>query len=437
MDYEEAISFDNLLKALKRCRRGTIWKSSIAGYWINRLKNTYKLRQEILSGKYRISKYLWFRITEPKEREIYASYIKDRQYQHSIIDNIVYPTLSKNFIKGNCACQKEKGTKFCIDYLLKQLREYARKHHNQGYVLQCDIKKFFPSTNHNVACKMLYEKLDEKTAKACSDVIRSFAEVSIAKILMTKGYEKDKAHNIGHRLSTRILYGGNINRVLKDLPVDIANELKDEISKNDFIGVGLGSQVTQTTQITLLDALDHYITEVLGIKVYVRYMDDFILVHESKEYLKYCRQKIAEFLIPYRLRLNNKTQLFPVNRGMIMLHWHIRVTDTGKVIIRKHRIVLNREKRKLRKQKKLLDKGAITFKEIEHSFQCWQSCIVQQGCYNQIIRMRKFYFDLFGRKAIEWNLKKRRLKKQGIRTFYSTLEASYQKCCVNDMMMPY
>lgn len=224
---------------------------------------------------------------------------------------------------------------------------------------------------------------------------------------------------------------------MKDLPVDIANELKDEISKNDFIGVGLGSQVTQTTQITLLDALDHYITEVLGIKVYVRYMDDFILVHESKEYLKHCKQKIAEFLIPYRLRLNNKTQLFPVNRGMIMLHWHIRVTDTGKVIIRKHRIVLNREKRKLRKQKKLLDKGAITFKEIEHSFQCWQSCIVQQGCYNQIIRMRKFYFDLFGRKAIEWNLKKRRLKKQGIRTFYSTLEASYQKCCVNDMMMPY
>ena len=101
MDYNEAISFRNLLRALRRCRRGTIWKASIAGYWINRLKNTYKLRQELLHGKYRISRYLWFIITEPKLREIYASYIKDRQFQHAIIDNIVYPTLSKDFIKGN------------------------------------------------------------------------------------------------------------------------------------------------------------------------------------------------------------------------------------------------------------------------------------------------------------------------------------------------
>lgn len=435
MDYTEAISFRNLLRALRRCRRGTIWKASIAGYWINRLKNTYKLRQELLHGKYRISRYLWFIITEPKLREIYASYIKDRQFQHAIIDNIVYPTLSKDFIKGNCACQKGKGTKFCIDYLLKQLREFARQHHNQGYVLQCDIKKFFPSTNHNIVCKMLHEKLDEQTAKVCSDVIRSFSEVAIAKFLMTKGYKKNQAHYIGHKISNHMLYGCNIKKVMKELPKDIADELEAKIKENDFVGVGLGSQVTQTTQIALLSALDHYITETLGIKVYVRYMDDFILVHESKEYLQYCKQKISEFLVPYRLMLNNKTQLYPISRGIIMLHWQIRVTNTGKVIIRKHRIVINREKRKLLKQKKLLDNGKITMEQIEVSYHCWQSCIVQQGCFNQIKRMRKYYFDLFGRKAKEWNFRKRLLNRQEKNLLYSISESSYQECCVNGMRM--
>lgn len=66
MEYEEAISFQNLLKALKRCIKGTLWKESTAKYWHNRLKNTYKLRKELINGLYRISQYLWFIITEPK-----------------------------------------------------------------------------------------------------------------------------------------------------------------------------------------------------------------------------------------------------------------------------------------------------------------------------------------------------------------------------------
>ena len=111
----------------------------------------------------------------------------------------------------------------------------------------------------------------------------------------------------------------------------------------DFRGVGLGSQVIQTTQVTLLSGLDRYITETLGIKVYVRYMDDFVLVHESKEYLSYCWDMIKRFLAGLKLVLNPKTQLYRLEQGIILLHWRIIVTVTGKVVIHKHRVKINKQ----------------------------------------------------------------------------------------------
>lgn len=409
MDYEEAVGFQSLLDALKRSVKGTLWKESTAKYWHNRLKNTYKLRRELSNGSYRISQYLWFVITEPKEREIFASYIKDRQYQHAIIDNIVYPAVTEKFIRANCACQKGKGTKFFIDLMLRQLREYARIHGHEGYVLQLDIKKFFASTEHDVVIKCISEYVDEKTSKACSDVIRSFVEIEFAKLLMPF-MDKKTAHRFGHKIAAVFIYGGDMQRAMRGLTARQAAVIQERIGKGNFKGVGLGSQVTQTTQLTLLNGLDHYIVEDLHIEVYGRYMDDAALVHESKEYLKYCKVKIGEFLGTLHLILNEKTQLYPLKRGIILLHWRIMVTITGKVVIHKHRRKINKQRRKLRKQKKLLDAGEMTMQDVETSMQCWQAGILQQKCYKQVMQMRRYYWHLFGRRAPEWSPKKRRYK---------------------------
>ncbi len=434
MEYDEAIEFHNLLKALKRCIKGTLWKESTAKYWHNRLKNTYILRRELLLGYYRISTYLWFVITEPKEREIFASFIKDRQLQHALVDNVVYPAVSKEFIEGNCACQKGKGTQFCVDLLVKQLRAYARVHGYEGYVLQLDIKKFFPSTSHEVVSNCLRQYVDEKTAKACSDVISSFVEIEFAKILMKHGMDKKTAHKAGHKISSFMVYGGKWYSVIKGLSPEQVEAVTERIKKGDFRGVGLGSQVTQTTQITLLNGLDHYIVEELKLPVYVRYMDDAVMVHENKEYLRYCKGKIAEFLSTIKLTLNEKTQLYPLRRGVIMLHWRVVIGITGKVAIHKRRSKINRERRKLRKQKKLLDEGRMTIQDVETSFQCWQAHILQQKCYMQVIRMRRYYFWLFERRPPEWNAKFRRLKMLDEIILSSMPEAAQWECCVNGMI---
>ena len=86
-----------------------MWKDSVAGYSANGLKNTYKLRQSLLNGTYKIDPYQKFTIKEPKEREIIAIRIKDRQFpQRSLCDNILYPEVTSHFIYDNCACQLGK-----------------------------------------------------------------------------------------------------------------------------------------------------------------------------------------------------------------------------------------------------------------------------------------------------------------------------------------
>ena len=434
MEYEEAISFQNLLHALKRCTKGTLWKESTAKYWHNRLKNTYRLRKELLKGTYRISQYLWFTITEPKEREIFASYIKDRQFQHAIIDCVVYPAVTKHFIRANCACQKGKGTKFFIDVMLAQIRQFARIHGCEGYVLQLDIKKFFPSTDHDTVIQCIGKYVDEKTTRACADVIRSFVEIEFAKLLIKSGMDRKIAHRAGHKVAIALIYDGDMQKALKGLTPEQAAAITERIKEGHFKGVGLGSQVTQTTQLTLLNGLDHYIVEELHIQVYGRYMDDAALVHEDKEYLKYCNIKIREFLSVIKLRLNEKTQLYPLKRGIILLHWRIMVTVTGKVVIHKHRRKINKERRKLRKQKKLLDTGEITMQDIETSFQCWQAGILQQKCYKQVLQMRRYYWYLFERRAPEWNPQQRRLKMQEMKIISAISEVESQETLINGML---
>lgn len=101
MSYEQVISFDSLYKGLKKCCKNIRWKDSTVGYEGNALKNTYRLRQSLLNGKYRIDKYQHFTIYEPKQREIVATRIKDRQFQRSLCDNGFYEQITKSFIADN------------------------------------------------------------------------------------------------------------------------------------------------------------------------------------------------------------------------------------------------------------------------------------------------------------------------------------------------
>jgi RNA-directed DNA polymerase len=167
------------------------------------------------------------------------------------------------------------------------------------------------------------------------------------------------------------------------------------IDSTDSPGIPIGNQSSQLFAILALSPLDHFIKERLGIKYYGRYMDDFYLIHHDKEYLKQCKKDIAMFLAPTGMELNEKTQIFPLKNGIDFLGFHIYLTETGKTIWKIRRVSKNNMSRKLKKFRKLLDKGLITKESIHQSYQSWRGHALRGNCYHLVKQMDDLYKELF------------------------------------------
>lgn len=174
--YDKAISFDALYKGLKSSCKSVRWKDSVIRYEAYGLRNTYKLRQSLLNGSYKVSPYQCFIIHEPKERIIYAPRLVDRQIQHALCDNGLYEDITEHFIRDNMACQRGRGTDDALQRFKILLSRYYRQYKTEGWVLKCDIHKFFPSTSHEIAKAMARKYIsDMRAANMVCMVIDSFA----------------------------------------------------------------------------------------------------------------------------------------------------------------------------------------------------------------------------------------------------------------------
>lgn len=335
---DDAVTFKELYKGLKKSCCNVRWKDSVTGYEANGLKNTYLLRQSLLDGTYKISGYQRFKVHEPKEREIVATRLKDRQFQRSLCDNVLYPQITRSFIRDNCACQRGKGVDDALDRLTVHLRRYYFKHGPNGWALKCDIRHYFAETPHDVAKAAIRKRLTDQRAAYYTDaIIDSF--------------------------------GGDK-------------------------GIGLGSQVSQITELAVLDDLDHYIKERLRIKHYLRYMDDFILIHEDKSVLWAALAEIEKRLSALGMTLNKKTQILPLKNGVLWLKWRFVLTDTGKVIRKICMKSVVRERRKLRKMAKLAVAGRIPVAAITESFITWKAHAQRGNCRKIVADMQKLYDKL-------------------------------------------
>ena len=340
--FDMACSFYELYKGLKKACRNIRWKDSVVGYESNVLKNTLKLKKRLLSGNYRISKYQKLTVYEPKKREILASRLVDRQFQRSLCDCGLYEDITEHLIRDNVACQIGKGTGDALKRLKIHLHRYYRLHGADGWVLKCDIHHFFPSTRHDTAKDAVNKYVsDEKAAKAVSDVIDSF--------------------------------GGDI-------------------------GIGLGSQISQLVEILVLNDLDHFIKEQLRIKYYIRYMDDFILIHDDKEYLKYCKNTIEKKLGELGFKLNNKTSIQTLKHGIVFLQWRFILTSTGKVLILMNPKKIARQKKRMKKLYEKELSGEVRKGSVHDSLQSFLANAANGNTYRVQEAMKTFYFELTGEK---------------------------------------
>ena len=336
--YEEIISYDCLKEGLRKSCMGVMWKDSVANYRLNAVKNTWKLRQDLLNGTYQIQPYHVFRITEPKEREIVATRIRDRQFQRSLCDNYLYESVTRGFIHYNCACQIGKGVSFAHKRMGVHLRRYFNKHGNEGWVLQCDIAKYFPSTPHDTAKAAIRKRVkDDRVYHHIADIIDSF--------------------------------GGDH-------------------------GIGLGSQASQLIELAILDDLDHYIKERLRIRHYIRYMDDFILIHPDRSVLEHALREITEKVNALGLTLNQKTHIYPLRQGIKFLRWRYILTGTGKIVRRMDRRSITRERRKIKKLGAKVGDGELPERKLTESYQSWRAHARQGNTKGIIHQMDRLYCQI-------------------------------------------
>lgn len=337
--YKEAITYDALYRSMQTCKKSVLWKDSVANYTLHAIKNISLLTEELNNGTYVQKEPYLFEVTSPKRREILSVPFRDRVYQRSLNDNILYPAMTKSFILDNCACQVGKGNQFARERLVKQLRRMIRKYGTDLYVVQIDIHSFYKSLKHEYVEGLFKTKLDQETFYHVQQILQ-------------KQYQGDAGYNPG-------------------------------------------SQMVQIAGISVLNNIDHYIKERLYVECYVHYMDDLILVVQTKEKAQQCKEEIAKLLVKINLEYNRKkTRIYPVKESIKFLGYKFLVTDSGKVIQLPLSEKIKNAKRKYRRMiTKTYRDRKIELYKIEESYRDFRESISEGNSYYSLQKMDNYYLQ--------------------------------------------
>ena len=322
-DKDIITDYQNLYLAYRRAKRNKRYNGSCAKFQAMTLEGLHMLKEQLEDQTYCMSPYNEFRIYEPKERVIESCSFKDKIVQHSLSDNILNPRLESEFIRTNYAGQKGKGTDFGRECLKDQMLEFYSRHGLNGWILKCDIRKFFYQIDH--------EKVKD-----------------IVDYYFPDEYTKWLNH----------LY----------------------IDSTDGVGLPLGNQVAQIYALLMLNGVDHMVTGELGINLYGRYMDDFYLIHHDKEYLRFCLKNISEMVSSLNLELNGKTQVVPFKCGMRFLGFHHYVTNDGKYI---RKLPSEKKRQAAKRTRKLIKKvrsGEISEEQFYQRHNAWKNHALKGNC---------------------------------------------------------
>lgn len=150
--FSQITSFENLYLASRKARKGKRLNDNVISFEKNIEEGLFKLQEELISKTYMPGAYREFIIYERKPRKISAAPYRDRVVHHALC-NVIEPIFEKTFIYDSYACRKDKGTHKAVD----RFTEFCRKN---KYVLKTDLKKYFPSIDHEI----LFAKIKKPTS---------------------------------------------------------------------------------------------------------------------------------------------------------------------------------------------------------------------------------------------------------------------------------
>lgn len=124
------------------------------------------------------------------------------------------------------------------------------------------------------------------------------------------------------------------------------------------------------------------------------YMDDFILVHEDKEYLRQCKKEIEARLFALGLQLNDKTALYPLRQGVKLLQWRFIVTDTGAIIRKMGKKKQSKQRRKLKKLYAKERRGEYAPGTAHESLVSWLANAARGDTYHERLKMINYFKNM-------------------------------------------
>lgn len=286
------------MQAYLDCRQAKRNKPSAVAFEQRLERNLGDLYDDLSAGSYRPGRSICFVITRPKPREVWAAEFRDRIVHH-LFHNRVAPRFYASFIVDSCACIPGRGTLYAAQRLESKIRSVTQNWSRPAHYLKLDLANFFVSIDKPILRDLLARKITEPWWLRLAETI------------------------LFHDPRQDFEYRGD-PAMLNKVPAH-----KRLTSQPSHIGLPIGNLSSQFFANVYLDVLDQHIKHRIGAKYYIRYVDDFILLNESPQWLNAAKAEIDAFL-PDRLKaqLNpKKTILQPVDRGVdfvgqVIRPWH-------------------------------------------------------------------------------------------------------------------
>jgi retron-type reverse transcriptase len=330
--YPQITDYSNILLAARKAQKGKRFKENVLNFNYNLEQELQKIKEELESKTYQPGTYKTFEIYQPKRRTISAAPYRDRVIHHALC-NIISPIFEKTFIKDSYANREGFGT----HRALRRFTQFAR---SSKYILQCDIQKYFPTIDHEILKQQIRRKIK------CVDTLW-----------------------------------------LIDTIIDNSNEQTAPINYfpgDDLLlplqrrrGLPIGNLTSQFFSNVMMNPCDHFIKEILGVAKYLRYVDDFALFSDDRQFLVDAKQAVEEYLAQLRLKLHPyKSELFETKHGANFLGFRV-LPDR----IRVRTENLRRARRRLRQMQEDYTQGKTELADVVCSLQSWEAHLKHGDTY--------------------------------------------------------
>lgn len=311
--FEKVISLDNLRLADEKARKGKLHTYGVQLHDKHREEHILSLHESLKNGTFKTSQYHVFTIFEPKERQIYQlPYFPDRILHHAVM-NILEPIWVSIFTRDTYSCIKNRGIHACAKDVKKALKQDKE---GTKYCLKIDVRKFYPSINHEVLKGVVRRKIkDSRLLSLLDEIIDS-----------------------------------NVNT---DIPIRnfVTDPETGELVATALNGVPIGNYLSQYFANLFLAYFDHWLKEKKRVKYYWRYADDIVILAPTKEELHALLLEIRAYFKTLQLKVKHNYQVFPVDSrgidflGYVFYHTHTRLRKSIKQKLCRRVAKLNKRKK--------------------------------------------------------------------------------------------